>query len=211
MDDKRFDELTKTLSGGLGSRRNALRAVVAGVATSLGALGTLDFAAAKKKKNGKNNNKNNNKKKDKKEKICHCPDNNDNNCKTKKVSHKQAKKHLHNHPNDSKGKCDKGCDDTDVECNVNRPSECCSNNCCLDTTSSTGGICATSGGRCSANMPLVAIARRPSRSAAARTPAARTAKSAAARLRTRLATAVRPARSAALPPAGAAHQILLPQ
>src|SRR3954467_5790091 len=148
MDDKRFDELTKVVSAGYGSRRNALRAVVAGVATSLGAFGALDFALARKKKNDKHNHKHNNKKKNKKEKICHCPDNNNNNCKTKKLDPKQAKKHLRNHPNDYKGKCDEGCDDTDVECNVNRPSECCSNNCCLDTTSSTGGICSTSGGRC---------------------------------------------------------------
>jgi len=150
MDDKRFDEITKTLSAELGSRRTALRAAVAGVAASIGALGALDFAFARKKKNDKHNhrnNNNNNKKKGKKEKICHCSNNDSNNCKTKKVDHKQAKKHLRNHPNDYKGKCDK-CDDTDVECNYNRPSECCSNICCVDNSSSTGGICAVSGGIC---------------------------------------------------------------
>jgi hypothetical protein len=147
MDDKRFDELTKVLSAEIGSRRNALRAVVAGVGTALGAFGALDYASAKKKKNDKHNHKHK-KKKQKKETICHCPDNDNNNCKTKKLPEKKAKKHLRNHPNDFKGKCDKGCDDTDVECNINRPSECCSNNCCLDTTSSSGGICAASGGRC---------------------------------------------------------------
>jgi len=146
MDDKRFDELTKTLSARLGSRRYALRAAAVGLATSVGAFEALDFASAKKKKNDKHNNKNNNKKKEKKEKICHC-DNNGNNCKTKKVSHKQAKKHLRNHPNDTKGKCD-SCDDTDVECNYNRPSECCSNICCVDNSSSTSGVCSVSGGIC---------------------------------------------------------------
>ena len=36
----------------------------------------------------------------------------------------------------------------DGECSVDGPGECCSTICCRDTTSTTGGICATDGGNC---------------------------------------------------------------
>lgn len=68
MDDKRFDELTKSVSSVVGSRRLALRAALTGVATSLGVLGDLDLASAKHKKNNNGKNKNNKKTKRKRQK-----------------------------------------------------------------------------------------------------------------------------------------------
>lgn len=40
------------------------------------------------------------------------------------------------------------CTSTNQECNTNRPSECCSQQCCFDNTSSTDGICSDNGGTC---------------------------------------------------------------
>ncbi len=70
-----------------------------------------------------------------------------NNCKTLKLTKKKANKHLNRHPLDRKGSCDK-CLGTDGACNVNRPGQCCSNNCCFDDSSVTDGTCPTEGGNC---------------------------------------------------------------
>jgi len=154
MDDRRFDELAKTIAGEAGSRREALGLAVGSAAAAvLGFLGVAETAIARHgNKNNKNNNKNRNrhrnKDKDKKIKICHCPDATGNNCKTKKVSEKKAKKHLKQHPNDFKGKCNNGCDDVDTQCNVNRPAECCAQSCCFDTSSASGGICPSRNANC---------------------------------------------------------------
>ena len=40
------------------------------------------------------------------------------------------------------------CTSTNRECNTNRPSECCSQQCCFDNSSSTDGICGDGGGTC---------------------------------------------------------------
>ena len=154
MDDRRFDQLAKAIAGETGSRREALGlAVVSAAAAVLGFLGIENAAVARrgnknKNKNKSGNNRNRRKDKEKRSKVCHCPDATGNNCKTKTLTEKKVKKHLRQHPNDFKGKCDNDCFDRDAACNVNRPAECCHQNCCLDTTSGTGGICASAGGRC---------------------------------------------------------------
>src|SRR4051812_17911831 len=40
------------------------------------------------------------------------------------------------------------CAGTNIVCNTNQPSGCCSQKCCFDTTSSTSGVCASGGGTC---------------------------------------------------------------
>ena len=150
MDDRRFDQLVKTIAGEAGSRREAVGLAISGAAAAvLGFLGIEEAAVAQRKNNNNRNRRRRNRDKDKTVKICHCPDTTGNNCKSKKFSKKKAKKHLKQHPNDYKGKCDKNtCNDFDVECNVNRPGECCAQNCCFDTSSSAGGICPTTNGNC---------------------------------------------------------------
>jgi hypothetical protein len=157
MDDRRFDQLTKALSDATGSRRETLGLAVGSAAAAvLGFLGVEEAAVAQRGDNNNNNNKNRrrrnrnrNKDREKNQKVCHCPDATGNNCKTQTLSEKKVKKHLREHPNDYAGKCTKtGCQDLDTECNVNRPGECCAQNCCFDATSSTSGICPTQGGNC---------------------------------------------------------------
>jgi hypothetical protein len=152
MDDRRFDQLAKALSGPTGSRRETLGLAVGSAAAAvIGFLGIEEAADAQRRNNNNNRNRrrrNKDKDKDKKVKLCHCPDSTGNDCKTKKLSEKKVKKHLRQHPNDFRGKCDNGCDDTDTECNVNRPGECCAQNCCFDTSSSTGGICPSRNANC---------------------------------------------------------------
>jgi len=153
MDDRRFDQLTKTLSGASGSRRETFGLAVGSVAAAmLGFLGVEEASVGQRRDNNDDRNRrsrNGNNDRDKTQKVCHCPDDTGNNCKTKKLSAKKVKKHLKQHPNDYKGKCDSNrCQDLDTECNVNRPGECYAQNCCFDTSSSTGGICPTSNGNC---------------------------------------------------------------
>ncbi len=150
MDGRRFDQLARALSASAGSRREAVMAATGGVAaTFLGVLGIEQASAApndKKKQDRRNRNNRNSRKK--RVKICHCPDNTGQNCKTKQVSAKSARRHLKKHDNDNKGKCKNRCRKTDIECNVNRPGECCFGQCCFDVTSSIGGICPTDGANC---------------------------------------------------------------
>ncbi len=150
MDDSRFDQLARAISGAAESRRDTLRVFAGGTAAAvLGVFGVAlsesETQAAKddKKHKHRHRRKRNSKKNTK---ICHC-DSSGNNCKTLKLTKKQANKHLNKHARDRKGSCDK-CVGTDNSCNVNRPGQCCSNNCCFDSTSDTGGICPTEGGNC---------------------------------------------------------------
>jgi hypothetical protein len=137
MDDRRFDQLAKAISAAAGSRRASLKIAFGSAAAALlGFVGFEESADAKKK------NKNN-----KKKKICFCPDNTGANCEDQKLPKKKAKKKLKKNPDSYEGKCD-DCQEIDTECNVNRPGECCANNCCYDTTSSIGGVCPTNDANC---------------------------------------------------------------
>lgn len=153
MDDRRFDQLARAISGAAESRRDTLKVVAGGAAAAvLGLFGIAksdsETEAARDDKKNKNKNRRRRHRNNKKNtKICHCSDNSFNNCKTIKVSKSKANKHLKKHPQDRKGSCDK-CLDFDNACNVNRPGQCCSNNCCFDSTSDSDGICPTDGGNC---------------------------------------------------------------
>ena len=153
MDDRRFDQLAKAIAGETGSRREAIGLVAGSAAAAmLGLLGVKETTSARRRNRDKddrrNRNRRRNRDRDKEVRICHCPDSNPQNCSNKRFKAKKAKRHLKQHPNDYRGKCGNKCLDVDVACNVNRPAQCCNQNCCLDTTSSTGGICASAGGRC---------------------------------------------------------------
>ncbi len=147
MDDRRFDQLAMAISGAAGSRRDSLAIVLGSAAAAVFGLFGIEGTEAKHRKgHGKNKNRRN---KDKKKvKFCHCPDNNEKNCKTKTVTKKKAKKLEKRDPNSHRGRCKDTCLSDNTDCNTNRPGECCSLLCCLDNTSSTGGICPTSGGNC---------------------------------------------------------------
>jgi hypothetical protein len=168
MDDRRFDQLAIAIAGEPGSRREALGLAAGGaIAALLGFLGMGETALARrgKKNGGGNNNNHKHRNKDKTKKICHCKDSTGNNCKTKKLSAKKAKRHLKNHPNDYKGKCNKdnGCNDIGNACAVANPGGCCANKCCSINQSTTSGICPTqnatcctqrqAGGYCTAETP----------------------------------------------------------
>jgi hypothetical protein len=151
MDGDRFDNLIKRLGASRLTRLSALRGLTAAAVAAAGASLVVDEGEAKKRRKDENKNKNKNRKRKRKEKtqrICHC-DANGNNCRTQKLSKKKAKRRLRQNPNDFKGRCDnQECSDPDTACNLNRPYECCSGNCCLDLTSGSNGICAPAGGRC---------------------------------------------------------------
>jgi hypothetical protein len=158
MDDRRFDQLARAIAGEAGSRRAALGfAAGSAVAALVGFFGLAETADAQRRNQDGNRDRNRDRDRrrrrrrdeDKKVKVCHCPDTNQNNCKTKSVTEKERRRHLKRHPNDKKGRCKKNqCNDFDTECNVNRPGECCAGACCIDTTSSLGGVCPTLSGNC---------------------------------------------------------------
>lgn len=153
MDDRRFDQLAKAISEAAGSRRESLQIALGSAAAALlGYIGLEEAAEAQRRRNNNRNknknNKNKNKNKNKKKKrICFCPDSTGANCEDQKLSKKQANKKLKRNPDSYEGKCD-SCQAIDTECNVNRPGQCCANNCCFDTTSSLGGTCPTYDGNC---------------------------------------------------------------
>lgn len=149
MDGRRFDLLAIALTEA-SSRRDALKVTVAGAAAGLFGITLADdeSEARKRDRRGNDRNRNRRRRNKKKRKVCDCPDNNENNCVTKTVSKKKARKIKDNHPNSYNGSCDDRCLSNDTECNSNRPGECCSTICCNDITSSTGAICATDGGNC---------------------------------------------------------------
>jgi len=153
MDDRRFDHLAKVIAGEAGSRREALGLAVGSAAAALlGFFGVTETSEAQRRNRDGDRDRNRRRRRsdnDKRVKVCHCRNNDANNCKTKKVTKKKLKRHLKRHPNDHKGKCKKNqCNDFDNECNVNRPGDCCAQACCPDATSSAGGICPTEGGNC---------------------------------------------------------------
>ncbi len=168
MDDRRFDQLAKAISEAAGSRRDSLQIALGSAAAALlGFIGLEDSAEAQNRRNdnrNKNKDKNNkNRRRNKKKtRICFCPDSTGANCEDQKLSQKQAKRKLKRNKDSYKGRCD-SCQNIDTECNVNRPGECCANNCCYDTTSSLGGICpsnnanccgvTTTGGYCTTSFP----------------------------------------------------------
>jgi hypothetical protein len=148
MDGDRFDDLIKRLGMSRFTRLSALRGLAGAVAALGGAALTEDDADAVKRRNDKNKNRKRKRNRGKTQRICHC-DANGQNCRTQKLSKKKAKRRLRQNPNDYKGRCDKQkCLDPDNGCNVNRPFECCSGNCCIDRTSASNGICAPNGANC---------------------------------------------------------------
>lgn len=144
MDERRFDLLAKALTEA-SSRRDALKVTLVGAAA--GILG-MTLAEDEAEAQNRNRNRRNRNRRRRRRKFCHCPDNNEKNCTTKKVRQNKARRLRRRHPNSYNGRCRNRCLSNDTECNSNRPGECCSSICCRDTTSSTGGICATSGGNC---------------------------------------------------------------
>jgi len=154
MDDRRFDQLARAIAGEAGSRREALGFAASGAAAAVfGFFGLGESTEARRRNRDGNGNKSRRRDKDgdgeKKVKLCHCTDATRNNCRTRKVSENELKRHLKQHPQDKKGKCKKNrCKNVDTECNVNRPGECCAQTCCIDSTSSQGGICPTVNGNC---------------------------------------------------------------
>src|SRR5215210_3178680 len=98
MDDRRFDQLAIAIAGEPGSRREALGLAAGGALAALLGFLRLDETALGrrgKKNGGKNNNNHKHRNnKDKNKKICHCKDSTGNNCKTKTLPAKKAKKHL---------------------------------------------------------------------------------------------------------------------
>ena len=149
MDERRFDLLAKALTEA-SSRREALKVTVAGAAAGLFGI-TLaedETEAQNRNRRDKNRNRNRRRRNRRKRKFCDCPDNNEKNCVTKTVGKNKAKRIRRKHPNSYNGRCNDRCLSNDTECNTNRPGECCSTICCRDTTSTTGGICATDGGNC---------------------------------------------------------------
>lgn len=147
MDDRRFDLLAKALTEA-SSRREAFKVTVAGAAAGLLGITLAEEESEARKRDKRNRNRNHRRRNRKKRKFCDCPDNNEKNCKTKTVSKKKARKLKNKHPNSYNGRCGDRCLSNDTECNTNRPGECCSVICCRDTTSNTGGICASDGGNC---------------------------------------------------------------
>ena len=95
MDAERFDALIRRLGATRLTRGRALRGVVGGTAAALMGTALLprvtDAADRRRRKRT----------------ICHCPDTDPNNCTTLRLRRKRAKKHLQQHPNDYKGKCQK--------------------------------------------------------------------------------------------------------
>jgi hypothetical protein len=150
MDDSRFDQLAKALSDAVGSRREALLLSTGGAAAAvlafLGVEPTSTVLGRKKRRNRKNKKK---KKKNSKARVCHCPDATGNNCSSLFITRKRVNQHLRQHPNDYRGRCTgRDCLADNSQCNINRPSECCSENCCVDTLGGLGGVCAQDGGNC---------------------------------------------------------------
>ena len=169
MDDRRFDQLTKALSGSTGSRRETLGLAVGGAAAAvLGFLGVEEAAIAQRRDNNdkrRRRRRNRDNDQDRPQQFCHCPDATGNNCRTKKLKAKKVDRHLKKHPNDYRGKCGRpaaACTDTNVPCDT-RTSLCCAGVCCPDRTSPNGiGICpprdATccgeqTGGYCTSSFP----------------------------------------------------------
>ena len=149
MDERRFDLLARALTEA-SSRRDALRVAVVGAAAGiLGiTLAEEESEAQNRNRNRNNRNRNRRRRNRRKRRICYCPDNNEKNCETRRVSANKARRLRRRHPNSYNGSCNDRCLSNDSECNTNRPGECCSTICCRDTTSNTGGICATDGGNC---------------------------------------------------------------
>lgn len=142
MDERRFDLLAKALTEA-SSRRDALKVTVAGAAAGLFGITLAEDESEAAKRDHRHRHR-----RKRRRNYCDCPDNNEKNCKTRKVSKNKAKRIKRKHPNSYRGRCGDRCLSNDTECNTNRPGECCSTICCRDTTSNTGGICATDGGNC---------------------------------------------------------------
>jgi hypothetical protein len=142
MDERRFDLLAIALTE-VSSRREALKVTVAGAAARLFGITLAEDESEAAKKDHRHRHR-----RSRRRNFCDCPDNNEKNCKTKKVTKKKQKRIKRKHPNSYRGRCGDRCLSNDTECNTNRPGECCSTICCRDTTSNTGGICATDGGNC---------------------------------------------------------------
>jgi len=147
MDGRRFDLLAKALTEA-SSRREALRVTAVGAAAGLFGITLADDEAEAQNRKKRDRDRNRRRRGKRKRKFCDCPDNNEKNCTTKKLTSKKAKRLKKKHPNSYNGGCNNRCLSNDSECNTNRPGECCSVICCRDATSTTGGICATDGGNC---------------------------------------------------------------
>lgn len=114
MDGKDFDALVERLTSGT-SRRNAVRGMVGGALTSVGAASLAEEAAGKGKGKGKRKGRNRRdkgrddaaaeKKKKKKKTICFCPSSNPLSCTTLQLKKKNANKMLRKFPNSTAGEC----------------------------------------------------------------------------------------------------------
>jgi hypothetical protein len=147
MDGRRFDLLAKALTEA-SSRRDALKVTVAGAAAGLFGITLAEDETEARNRNQRERDRKRRRRHRRKRKFCHCPDNNEKNCVTKKVNKNKARRLRRKHPNSYGGRCRRGCLSNNTECNTNRPGECCSSMCCLDYTSGTGGICPTDGANC---------------------------------------------------------------
>lgn len=142
MDDRRFDLLARALTDA-SSRRDALKVTVAGAAAGLFGITLVEEDTDAARRDHRNR-----RRRKRRRNFCDCPDNNEKNCKTRKVARNKANRLKKKHPNSYRGRCRNRCLSNNTECNTNRPGECCTTICCSDATSTTGGICATDGGTC---------------------------------------------------------------
>ena len=167
MDDRRFDQLAKAIAGEAGSRRKALGLAAGGaLAAVLGFLGVAETTEARHTR--RHGDRDSRSRREKTRTICHCRDDTGNNCQTKRLPAKKAKRHLRQHPDDFKGKCDRAsnaCTDVNVPCLTTQGAQCCAGTCCFDIRNNvpSGGVCPPrdanccganqSGGYCTSSFP----------------------------------------------------------
>ena len=93
MDDRRFDQLAKTIAGEVGSRREALGLAISGAAAAVfGFLDAEEAADAQRRNNNDRNRRRRNRGRgDRRVRICHCGDNNPDqvNCNSIRVPEKR--------------------------------------------------------------------------------------------------------------------------
>jgi hypothetical protein len=166
MDGRRFDQLAKAIAGEAGSRRKVLGLGAGSViAALLGFFGMGEEPAAARHTRRHGDRDRDRRRGERRMRICHCKNDNPNDCNSVRFSRKKAKRHLRRHKNDYKGKCNKdgGCNDVGNTCAIANPEACCADKCCSVNGSATSGICPSenatcctqrqAGGYCSARFP----------------------------------------------------------
>lgn len=167
MDDRRFDQLTKVLSGATGSRRETFGLAIGGAtAAVLGFLGVEEAAVARHRRRHGDRDRG-----ERRVRICHCGDNNPQqvNCNSVRFPKKKAERHLRKHQYDYEGKCNNtpaACTDINNPCATNQGGACCAGVCCFDNRSAApnDGVCPPrdanccglnqTGGYCTTTYPL---------------------------------------------------------